>query len=129
MRDANRSISSGTHPPVRIPSDASRILRMGLLSKILFFPVTGPVAGIKWSLNKVIQVAEEELSDDTPIKNELMELQMQLELGDIDDDEYVRREADIMVRLREVRAWKERLGKGVSGGPVKVSGGGSDAES
>ena len=101
---------------------------MGLLTNILLFPVMGPVAGVRWSLNKVLQVAEEELSDDTPIKQELMELQMKLELGDIDDDEYVRREADLMLRLREVRAWKERLGKGVSGGPVKVSSG-DDASS
>jgi hypothetical protein len=93
---------------------------VGLLSNILLFPVTGPIAGIKWSLGKVAQVVDEELTDDTPIKQELMELQMQLELGDIDDDEYVRREAEVMVRLREVRAWRERLGKGVSGGPVRV---------
>jgi hypothetical protein len=94
---------------------------MGLLTKILFFPVTGPVAGIRWSLTKVAQVVDEELTDDGPIKQELMELQMQLELGDIDDAEYVRREQILMERLREVRAWRERLGKGVSGGPVKVS--------
>ena len=50
-----------------------------------------------------------------------MELQMQLELGDIDDEEYVRREAVLMVRLRDVRDWRERLGKGVSGGPVRVA--------
>ena len=97
---------------------------MGLISKVLFFPITGPVAGIRWSLNKVAQVVDEELTDDSSIKNELMELQMQLELGDIDDDEYVRREAEIMVRLREVRAWRERLGKSVPGGPVRVSGSG-----
>ena len=66
-------------------------------------------------------VVEEELTDDTPVKQELMELQMQLELGDIDDDEYVEREAALMVRLREVRAWRERLGKGTSGGPVRVA--------
>ena len=101
---------------------------MGLLSNLLFFPITGPVAGIKWSLRKVSQVVDEELSDDTSIKQELMELQMQLELGDIDDDEYVRREAVIMVRLREVRAWRERLGKGVSGGPVRVGKAGEDTE-
>lgn len=94
---------------------------MGLLTHLLFFPVTGPVAGIKWTLGKVMQVAEEELTDDSAIKQELMQLQMQLELGDIDDAEYVRREADLMLRLREVRAWRERLGKGVSGGPVKVA--------
>jgi hypothetical protein len=94
---------------------------MGLLSKVLFFPITGPVAGIRWSLNKVVQVAEEELSDDTPVKQELMELQMKLELGDITDAEYVEREAALMIRLREVRAWRERLGKGTSGGPVRVA--------
>jgi gas vesicle protein GvpG len=96
---------------------------MGILKHLLFWPVTGPIAGIEWSLGKVAQVVDEELTDDTPIKNDLMELQMQLELGDIDDDEYVRREAELMKRLREVREWRERLGKGVSGGPVKVSGG------
>lgn len=96
---------------------------MGLLTNILFFPVTGPIAGVRWTLGKVAQVVDDELTDDTPIKQELMELQMQLELGDIDDEEYVRREAELMVRLREVRAWRERLGKGVSGGPVRVSGG------
>jgi gas vesicle protein GvpG len=94
---------------------------MGLLTKILFFPVMGPVAGIQWTLRKVAQVVDEELTDDSAIKQELMELQMQLELGDIDDEEYVRREAELMVRLRNVRAWRERLGKGVSGGPVKVA--------
>ena len=94
---------------------------MGLLSKILFFPITGPVAGIRWSLGKVVQVAEEELTDDAPVKQELMELQMLLEMGDIDDDEYVRREARLMQRLREVREWRERLGKGTSGGPVRMA--------
>jgi hypothetical protein len=46
---------------------------------------------------------------------------MQLELGDIDDDEYVRREAQLMTRLREVREWREKLGRGTRGGPVRVA--------
>src|SRR5579884_1777203 len=99
---------------------------MGLLSNLLFFPVTGPVAGIRWSLNKVMQVAEEEITDDAPVKQELMELQMLLELGDITDEQYVEREAVLMGRLREVRMWRERLGKATSGGPVRVARGESD---
>ncbi|HEY6825434.1 MAG TPA: gas vesicle protein GvpG [Gemmatimonadaceae bacterium] len=94
---------------------------MGLLGKLLFFPISGPVAGIRWTLGKVQGVVEEELTDDAPVKQELMELQMQLELGDITDDEYVEREAALMARLREVRAWRERLGKATSGGPVRVA--------
>lgn len=101
---------------------------MGLLSNILFFPITAPVAGIRWSLNKVRQVAEEELTDDSSVKQELMELQMQLELGDITDDEYVEREAELMRRLREVREWRERLGRAVPGGPVRVAGKGDASE-
>jgi Gas vesicle protein G len=94
---------------------------MGLLSNLLLFPITGPVNGIKWTLGKVQRVAEEQLTDDTAVKQELMELQMQLELGDIDDAEYLRREAELMQRLREIREWRERLGQPTSGGPVRVA--------
>ena len=94
---------------------------MGLIGKLLFFPITGPVAGIRWTLGKVQRVVEDELVDDTPVKQDLMELQMLLEIGDIDDDEYVRREAVLMQRLREVREWRERLGMGTSGGPVRMA--------
>ena len=94
---------------------------MGLLSNILFFPVTGPVAGIRWALSNVQRVVEDELTDDSSVKQELLELEMLLELGDIDDAEYARREAALMQRLRDVREWRERLGKSVSGGPVRVA--------
>ena len=94
---------------------------MGLLSNILLFPIMGPVNGIRWTLGQVQRVAEEELTDDTSVKQDLMELQLQLELGDITEDEYVDRERALMRRLREVREWRERLGYAVSGGPVRVA--------
>jgi hypothetical protein len=94
---------------------------MGLLSRILFFPIAGPVAGIRWTLGKVQQVAEKELTDDTAIKQELMELQMLLELGDIGEAEYASRERVLMERLRDVRHWREQLGMGTSGGAVRVA--------
>ena len=94
---------------------------MGILTKLLFFPIAGPIAGIRWSLAKVQRVAEEELTDDTPVKQDLMELQMKLELGDITDPEYVEQEAVLMARLREIREWRERFGRPASGGPVRVA--------
>ena len=95
---------------------------MGLLSNILLAPFLGPIYGTKWTLDKVDRVVREELTDDTPIKEDLMALQMQLEMGEIDDPEYVRREAEIMQRLREVREWREKFGMSTSGGPVRVAG-------
>jgi hypothetical protein len=42
-------------------------------------------------------------------------------MGEIDDAEYVKREAEIMQRLREVREWREKYGMPTSGGPVRVA--------
>jgi Gas vesicle protein G len=94
---------------------------MGLLTNILLAPFLGPVWGTKWTLEKVDRVVRDQLTDDTPVKEDLMALQMQLEMGEIDDTEYVRREAEIMKRLREVREWRERFGMSTGGGPVRVA--------
>ena len=95
---------------------------MGLLKHLLFWPVTGPLYLIDFSLGKVDGVVREELTDDSAVKAELLELQLALELGDITDEEYVEREAALMYRLREIRDWREQFGMGVSGGPVRVAG-------
>lgn len=94
---------------------------MGLLKHLLFWPVTGPAFLTRFSLGQVDTTVRQQLTDDEPVKAELLEAQMALEMGDIDEEEYVRREADLMQRLREVREWRERFGMGVSGGPVRVA--------
>src|SRR5258705_3417968 len=94
---------------------------MGILTNILLSPFLGPIWGTKWTLDKVDRVVREELTDDTAIKEDLMALQLKLETGEIDDDEYVRREAEIMKRLRDVRDWREQFGMSTSGGPVRVA--------
>ncbi len=94
---------------------------MGLLSSILLAPFTGPWDGTLWTLDKVQRSVQDELTDDSVIKEDLMRLQLELEAGDIDDDEYLVREKAIMQRLREVREWREKLGMSVGGGPVRVA--------
>jgi hypothetical protein len=101
---------------------------MGLLTHVLFWPVTGPVAGIRWTLGKVQRVVEDELVDDTSIKQDLMELNMRAEIGEITDAEYLAEEAQLMQRLRDVREWRERLGMPTAGGPVRVARDDSAAE-
>jgi Gas vesicle protein G len=94
---------------------------MGLLTNILLAPFLGPVWGTRFTLDKVDRAVREQLTDDTPIKEDLMALQLKLEMGEIDDDQYVQQEAEIMQRLREVRDWRERFGMSVGGGPVRVA--------
>src|SRR5687768_16166887 len=75
----------------------------------------------EFSLEKVQGVVREELTDDSRIKEELLDLQLRLEMGDIDDDEYMREEDRLMSQLREIRRWREEFGMATRGGLVKVA--------
>lgn len=94
---------------------------MGLLKHLLFWPVTGPNFLIDFSLRRVHGVVREELTDDARVKEELLELQLLLETGDIDEEEYVRRETELMRQLRDVQHWREQFGMATRG-PVRVAG-------
>ena len=94
---------------------------MGILKHLLFWPVTGPMYLAEFSLEKVHGVVQEQLTDDTRIKEELLDLQLRLEMGEIDDEEYVAEEARVMAQLREIRRWREEFGMATRGGVVQVA--------
>lgn len=94
---------------------------MGLLKHLLFWPVTGPLYLTEFSMEKVRGVVRKELTDDTRIKEALMELHLRLETGEIDQKQYVEEEAELMAQLREVRRWRQKFGMGTRGGPVQVA--------
>jgi Gas vesicle protein G len=81
---------------------------MLIIDRLLLLPITGPIAGIRWCLKQVVNIAEEELMDDSAVKDELLELQMALETGDISEEDYAVREAQLMQRLRDIRAYREQ---------------------
>ena len=77
-----------------------------MLFKILGAPLNMPIAGIKFVLQQVADLADQELYDEGAVHEQLLLLQVQLEEGDIDDDEFAEREAELLARLREVKARK-----------------------
>jgi len=77
-----------------------------MLFKLLGAPFTLPGAGMKFIFNQIADLANQELDDESVLREDLLLLQVQYEEGDIDDDEYAEREAALMVRLREVKARK-----------------------
>jgi len=77
-----------------------------VLFKLLGAPFTLPGAGMKFIFNQLADLADQELDDESVLREDLLLLQVQYEEGDIDDDEYAEREAALMVRLREVKARK-----------------------
>jgi hypothetical protein len=78
------------------------------LGKLLTLPYSLPAAGIRYCFNKVLEVAETELNDDSVVKEELLLLTMQLEEGEIDDAEFRQREAPLLARLSEIKAYRKQ---------------------
>ena len=80
-----------------------------LIDDILLFPVKG----VKWIAEEVQKFAEEEMTDEGKIQEELMELQLRLEMEEISEEEYQKKEAEIMKRLNAIRKYKEKEGQGI----------------
>ncbi len=72
---------------------------MGILFNILAFPVMGPVAGVRWIAEKVDEAVQQTVSNKGKIKEDLLELQMQLEMGKITEEEFNRQEKELLERL------------------------------
>ena len=62
-----------------------------------------PVNGFKFILGQIQKLADQELNDDTVIKEQLLELEMRRELDEISDEEFREREADLFARLRVIK--------------------------
>ncbi len=82
-----------------------------LIDDLLLLPFTGPIAGFRWVMKTIQKMADEELMNDQPWKERLIELQMQLELGEIAEEDYVREESIVFQALRDIRARREEMAR------------------
>lgn len=62
-----------------------------------------PVNGFKFILGQIQKMADQELNDDSLIKDQLLELQMRYELEEISDEDFKVREAELFARLRAIK--------------------------
>ena len=65
------------------------------------------IGSLRFVLDKVIAAAEAELQDDTSLREQLLEAQMQLELGEISDEEFAEIEQDVLARIREIKGQQQ----------------------
>ncbi|GAA2080222.1 gas vesicle protein GvpG [Streptomyces albiaxialis] len=73
---------------------------MGLLKELLLLPAA-PVRGTAWVLRQVQAEAERQYRDPATVQRELAHLTDQLEAGEIDEDEFDRREDELLARLED----------------------------
>jgi hypothetical protein len=61
------------------------------------------IGSLRFVLDKVVQAAEAEAQDDSALRDQLLEAQMRLELGEITDEEFTEIERDVLAAIREIR--------------------------
>ena len=65
------------------------------------------ISGIRWALETTITAAEAEMNDDSALRDQLLEAEMRREMGEITDEEFAEIEADVLGRIREIKARRE----------------------
>ncbi len=88
-----------------------------------------PISGFKFILRTLNRIAEEQYTDDAPLKEQLLELQVRLDSGEITEDDYIAEEARILRELRDIQNRKREMaglppeeGTGLSGSVQEGSG-------
>jgi|SRR5713101_6906693 len=81
------------------------------------------ISGVRFVLDKVVAAVETEMNDDSVLRERLLAAQMQVELGEMTQAEFDEIEADILVRIREIKA-RQRGGESAALSPkaMKVTG-------
>ena len=65
------------------------------------------IDGIAWTMRTVVTAAEAEMNDDTALREQLLAAEMQRELGEITDEDFVEIERDLLARIREIKERRE----------------------
>ena len=81
------------------------------------------ISGVRFVLDKVVAAVETEMNDDTVLRERLLAAQMQVELGEMTQEEFDALEADLLVRIREIKE-RRRGGESAAISPkdMKVTG-------
>lgn len=67
------------------------------------------IGSLRFVLDKVVQAAEAEMQDDSALRDQLLEAQMRLELGEITEDEFVEIERDVIAAIRKIKGGRQGL--------------------
>ena len=75
---------------------------MGLITGLLTFPLA-PVRGTIWLAERIQEQAEEEMYDETAIRDGLLELEAARRAGTLDEHEIAAAEDELIERLMAIR--------------------------
>lgn len=78
------------------------------------------IGSIRFVLDKIAAAVDEQMNDDAALREQLLNAQMKVELGEMSEEEFASLEQSILARLRDIR--ESREGGPRETGDFKVTG-------
>ena len=79
---------------------------MSILFDILAFPLMGPIKGVTWIAEKIVEQVDKEFYSEDAIRAKLLELELHFDLGEINEKDYLELEETLLKMLRAARERK-----------------------
>ena len=67
--------------------------------QLLTFPVSGPLGGIIWIGEQLLERADAELDDTQNVQKQLLTLQLAFDIGDISEEEFEIQEEQLLQKI------------------------------
>lgn len=71
-----------------------------MLLKVLLAPVTGPIGGITWIAEQILEQADIATDDLENLQKQLLELQLSFDMGDLEEEEFEIREEELLLAIQ-----------------------------
>jgi hypothetical protein len=73
-----------------------------MLLKLLFAPVLGPIEGISWVANKLLEQADVSTNDLESLQKQLLVLQLSVDMGELSEEEFEAQEEEILLAIQAI---------------------------
>lgn len=75
-----------------------------MILRLLMLPVTGPISGVTWLGEKILEQASAEVDDKENLHKQLLALQLSFDMGEIAEEEFEAQEEALLLAIEELEA-------------------------
>ena len=73
-----------------------------MLLKLLFAPVLGPIEGVSWIANKLLEQADVATNDLESLQKQLLALQLSFDMGDLPEEDFEAQEEELLLAIQTI---------------------------
>jgi hypothetical protein len=73
-----------------------------MVLRLLTLPVLGPIYGVTWVGEKILEQADAELDDKDNLQKRLLALQLAFDMGEISEEEFEIQEEELLLAIQAI---------------------------